>query len=142
MRRTVSNKRNYEEELDRLMSFLAESVAQMSDSEITKEYSSEPRTKEVFKATLKDLRKEKLREARAAYDVAARGLSLRLYDLPSSNSERRVLLSTILSRRPDLGSLAFTAQHRELKDLTDSDVESFLRQLAELGLLDLSSERE
>lgn len=134
----MPNDKNYDDELHFLMSFLAESVAQMSDSQINEEYGDEPesRTKEILKAELKELRKQKLREARAAYESAAGRLSWHSHDLPLSSSERRALLSGILSRRPELGPLALTAHHRELKDLTDSDVESFLKQLAELGLLD------
>jgi hypothetical protein len=133
----VPKKNKNDEELDLLMSFLAESVAQMSDDQIKEEFGADPkpRTKEILKAALKDCHKQKLREARVEYESAAKGFSSRSYDLPSGEGERRALLSSILSRRSELRSLAFTAQHRELKDLSDADVESFLRQLADLGLL-------
>lgn len=133
----MPKKNKNDEELHLLMSFLAESVTQLSDDQVKEEYGAEPkpRTKEILKAALNDCAKQKLREARTEYESAAKGLSLRSYNLPQDKLERRALLSSILSRQSDLRSLAFTAQHRELKDLTDSDVESFLRQLAELGLL-------
>ena len=133
----MPKKNKNDEELHLLMSFLAESVAQMTDDQVKEEFGAEPkpRTKEILKAALKDCDKQKLREARAEYESATKGLSLRSYNLPQDKLERRALLSSILSRQSDLRPLAFTAQHRELKDLTDSDVESFLRQLAELGLL-------
>jgi hypothetical protein len=133
----VPKKNKNDEELHLLMSFLAESVAQMSDSQIKEEFGSgpKPRTKEILKAALKDCHKQNLREARAEYESATKGLSSRSYDLPRDQGERRALLSSILSRQPELHPLAFTAQHRELKDLPDADVESFLRQLADLGLL-------
>jgi hypothetical protein len=133
----MSNQRKYEDDLDRLMSFLAESVAQMSDAQVQEEYGNEPESpaRELFKETLKGLSKQKLRESRADYESAVKGLSSHSYDLPSSNAERRALLSLILNRQPELGSLALTVQHRQLTDLTNSDIESFLRQLSELGLL-------
>ena len=133
----MPKKSKHEEDFHLLMSFLAESVAQMSDEQLKEEYGHEAksRTKEVLKAALKDLRTQKLREARAEYESAAKQLSSRLYNLPSDKSERRALLSAILVRQPDLRSVALTAHHRELKDLTDSDIESFLKQLAALGLL-------
>ena len=133
----MPKKNKNDEELHLLMSFLAESVTQLSDDQVKEEYGAEPkpRTKEILKAALNDCAKQKLREARTEYESAAKGLSLRSYNLPQDKLERRALLSSILSRQSDLRSLAFTAQQRELKDLTDSDVESFLRQLAELGLL-------
>jgi hypothetical protein len=133
----VPNK-SYDDEFDLLMSFLAESIARMSDSQIEEEFGKRPkaRTKEILRAELSSLRKEKLRRARADYESVAKELMSRSYDLPASRSERRILLSSILSQRPELHSLTFTAQHRELRNLTDSDIESLLRQLAELGLLD------
>ncbi len=133
----MPKKNKNDEELHLLMSFLAESVAQMSDDQVKEEFGADPkpRTKEILKAALKDCHKQKLREARAEYESATKGLSSRSYDLPHGKGEQRALLSSILSRQPELRSLAFTAQHRELKDLPDADVESFLRQLADLGLL-------
>jgi DNA repair photolyase len=140
----VRENNKHDEELNRLMSFLAESVAEMSEDQIKEEYRSEarPRTKEILQATLNDLNKQKLREARSQYESAAKELSLRRYKLPADRSGRRALLSSILAQRPDLRSVAFTAHHRELKDFTDSDVESFLKQLAELGLLPFPSKGE
>jgi hypothetical protein len=134
----VSKKNKHDEELDLLMSFLAESVAQMSDEQIKEEYGGESgsRTKEIFSAAVKDLRQQKLRDARARYEVAARNLSSGSYRLPDSESARRDLLGAFLSRQSDLRSVAFTVQNRELKDLTDADIETFLKQLADLGLLD------
>jgi hypothetical protein len=134
----VSKKNRDDEELDLLMSFLAESVAQMSDDQIKEEYGDElkSRTKEIFKTALKGLRQRRLHEARTRYESVAKELSARPYELPDNKSERRALLGAFLARQSDLRSVAFTAQNRELKDLSDSDIESFLRQLAELGLLD------
>jgi hypothetical protein len=134
----VPNNKSYDDELELLMSFLAESVAQMDDSQIKEEYGNgpKPRTKEILRAELSNLRKQKLRKARIEYESATRSLSSQSNDLPHSSSEQRAILSRILGRQPGLASLALTAQHRELRDLSDSDVESFLKQLAALGLLD------
>lgn len=129
---------NENEELNRLMSFLAESVAQLTDEQVKEEFKGEPppRTKTVLRSALKDLDQERLRNARAEYESASKQLSMGAYDIPKSKSEQRALFVSILSRQPDMRALAVTAQHRELKDLTDADIESFLKQLAELGLLD------
>lgn len=134
----MTKKSKHDEELNNLRSFLAESVAEMSDAQIKEEYGHEPnpRTKGIFKAALNDLKKEKLRAARALYESSVTILSSRAYNLPQSNSEIRTLLAAVLDQRPDLRSVALTAQHRNLKDITDGDVESLLKQLAELGLLD------
>ena len=134
----MAEKNRYDEELHLLMSFLAESVAQMSDDEVKEEYGDEPtpRAKEILRSALKDLRQQKLRQARARYESEAKELSSRSYSLPESKSARRELLGAFLARQSDMRSVAFTAQNRELKDLTDADIETFLKQLAELGLLD------
>jgi len=134
----MSHNKKYGAELSRLMFFLADSVGEMNDAQIEEEYSKEgePRTKEVFRNVLRGLRQKKLREARRLYDSASSELSARSYDLPRGSSEQRKLLALILSRHPDLRSLAVTAHHRDLEDLTDSDIASFLRQLAALGLLE------
>lgn len=128
-------KKNENEELDVLMSFLAESVAEMSDDQITEEFAGdpEPNTKEIFRAAIKECKMESLRTARAQYESASLEMSVRSYNIPQKKSEQRALLAAIFNRRPDL---RLTAQHRDLKDFTDADVESFLKQLAELGLLD------
>jgi hypothetical protein len=130
----VPKKKN--EELHVLMSFLAESVAGMSDDQIKEEFAGdpEPRAKEIFRAAIKDCKMKSLRTARAQYESASLEMSVRSYNIPQKTSEQRALLASLFSRKPDLRSM--TAQHRDLKDLTDSDVESFLKQLAELGLLD------
>jgi hypothetical protein len=129
--------RTEEQDLDTLMSFLAESVAQMSDDQLKEEFAGDPvpRTKEVLKAAVKDCKMERLRSARAQYDVASKELTTRTYNIPKNISEQRALLASIFGRKPELSAMAITAQHRDLKDLTDSDVESFLKQLVELGLL-------
>lgn len=129
--------RTEEHELDTLMSFLAESVAEMSDDQVKQEFGSdqEPNTKDIFRAAIKNCKMERLRSARAQYEITSKELRSRSYDIPAKSSEQRELLASIFSRKPELRSMAITAQHRDLKDFTDSDVESFLRQLAELGLL-------
>ncbi len=132
----MSTRKQYDDELDRIMSCLAESVTQMSDEQVKQEYGHEPESsaKAILKAALKDFDQAKLREARAKYELATKDLAQRSYNLPSTAPERRSLLSAFLSQRPDMRS-AFTAQHREFEDLTDSDVESFLKQLADLGMI-------
>jgi hypothetical protein len=134
----VAKKNKHDEEIHALMSFLAESVAELSQEELKKEYGNEPtpNIKQIMRSALKELKQKELRTSRADYESTLAGISSREYRLPKNPTERRVLLASVLSQRPDLRSVALTAQHRDLTDLTDADVESFLKQLAELGLLD------
>ncbi len=57
----MTKKRKHDDELHALMSFLAESVTEMGDEQIKEEYGHEPkpRTKEIFRAALKELKQEK-----------------------------------------------------------------------------------
>jgi hypothetical protein len=82
---------------------------------------------------LKDFDLTTLHQARAKYEVAKKNFAQRTYDLPKTASERRSLLLA-LTQRPEIRSV-LTAQAREFRNLADSDVESFLKQLADLGLL-------
>jgi len=131
----VPNRRKYDNDLNTVMSFLADSVAQMSDSEIEEEFGNEPppHTKELLQSALKDFDQSKLRQARARYEAARKELGQRTYNLPKTADARRSLLLE-LTERPDIRSV-LTAQAREFHNLADSDVESFLKQLADLGLL-------
>jgi len=135
-------KKNENEELDVLMSFLAESVAEMSDDQIKEEFADdpEPKAKDIFRAAIKECKMESLRAARVQYESASLEMSIRSYNIPKKKSDQRELLAYMLNRQPDLRSMAVTAHHRDLKDFTDADVESFLKQLAELGLLDSPKE--
>jgi hypothetical protein len=47
------------------------------------------------------------------------------------------LLRVTLQERPDFQPIVMTAQHRNFKELSDEDVTSFLKQLRDLGLLDM-----
>jgi len=45
------------------------------------------------------------------------------------------LFSFVVTKQPQYAEL-FTAQHREFTDLTDTDIESYLEDLDELGVLE------
>ena len=51
-------------------------------------------------------------------------------------SLRRLLLAASLQRRPEMREAVITLQHREFDSFSDADVESALKQLDALGLLD------
>jgi len=57
------------------------------------------------------------------------------YALPSDASAQRMLLHRVMTEYPHLQS-SLTLQHRDFKTLSDSDVESLLRQLAALGVFE------
>jgi len=139
----MRNKNNYDEQLARIMNGLADSVLDLSDSELLAELQEEgvdpqveaERTKNVLRAASKAYRKRKLEEAQRTYEKRVAEMRAKSYELPSSPSKQRELLAAVIAVRPDLQSALFTA-HRDFRELSDADVESFLKQLKELGVLD------
>ena len=75
------------------------------------------------------------RRARDQFEAAVTNAVQRTYGLPVDRGQRRVLLGNAVRRNPGLGP-GITLQHRDLSELSDDDVESQLRKLQELGLLD------
>jgi hypothetical protein len=138
-----SERRNYDEELQHLMSELAESVANASDADLLDEAREEgrdpvaqaERIRSVLNEALKAYRQRRLSEAHAEYERRVAALRQREYRLPATADARRNLLISVLRRQPEFGAAVVTAQYRDFKDLPDSDVDSYLRQLAELGVL-------
>ena len=139
------NKKDYAEELIRLADALSEPVIEMSREEILEELredSQDPaavatQTKGLLFAALKNYTQQRLRAARQDYDIRT---SSKRTDhtggLPHSAHDRRQLLELVLSQKPTLGHSLLTLQHRQLDQITDTDVESLLSELEELGALD------
>ena len=127
----------YEEQYRLLMNALGESVLEMSNEDIEEEFGSEPvpKTLQILRATAKSFSQEKLLAARAQYKEARHAIQAHAFELPSSPAERRALLYALLASQLAQGTGALTAQFRELSTVTDSDVESTLRQLEALGVL-------
>jgi hypothetical protein len=134
---------SHEEELAAIMNALAESVAEASDDDILEEARARGEdptqiarhTKDVLLNAVKRYRKQRLHEAQQQYEVHVASMQTKTYQLPESPTERRQLLDLTLSRQSAV-RFVFTALHREFSSLSDNDVESFLRQLQELGFLD------
>jgi hypothetical protein len=134
---------SYEGELAAIMNALAESVAEASNEEVLEDVrvrGEDPteaarQTKDVLLNTLKLHGQRRLHEAQKQYDVRIADMRAKKYQLPDSASERRQLFDFVLSQQSAVRSL-ITTQHREFISLSDDDVESFLRQLQELGFLD------
>jgi len=136
--------RDYEAELRAIMDALAESVAEVPDSDLlaeAREAGEDPaltaeRVRAVLKRAAKDYDQRLLREAKKAYEERLKSIQARPYVLPKTPASRRNLFTAVMTRKPQIGQALLTAQHREFKDLTDTDIQSFLEQLAALGVLD------
>lgn len=125
--------------LSRLYEQFSESVLSMSDSDLLAAYGdSLERDFEVVRRLIQRAtlvaRKEQLKEAQQTYDRQIASMKNKQYEIPQEPHRRREMLMAALARRPDMES-ALTAQFRDFKEMSDSDIESALKQLADLGLL-------
>jgi hypothetical protein len=135
--------RNYDEELARIMSGLAESTLGMSDEEMAEELREEGDAPErvadevrgVLRRAVKAHRQRDLLAAQKAYEERLRRLGRKKYILPESAAGRRDLLMGLLAGNSNVRSL-LTAQNRNFTDLPDAEVTSYLEQLHELGALE------
>lgn len=142
--------RDYELELFNVMNALGDVEWEMPENELLDEFRKEGKdveaeaehVRQLFSGAIKEYRQAPLREAQRKYEQHVSKIVERDFRLPESAIERRNLLSEFLARKPEFGSSLLTAQHRDFKDLTDTDVESYLKQLMELGAFETSSEKE
>lgn len=134
-----------DQRLSLLLDALADSVESMSEDELLEEARAEGDPKVLasevaatIREALETYRSGKRLEARREYEAGLLAMGSRTYALPASPKERRALLTALVARQPAIRS-AVTLHNRELKGLSDADVEGYLRKLAELGLLDEAS---
>lgn len=140
----MENKKNYDEQLSAIMNRLADSVLDMSDEQVLaeeREKGIDPlkeaeSVRYVLRQASKRHRMQKLEAAERAYQEQVTRLKQSRFELPDSSAKRRQLLAAVFAARPDVQSVMLTAQHRNFDQLTEMDIESFLRQLADLGVLD------
>jgi hypothetical protein len=135
----------HEEEVMRLMFGLADSIAEATPSEVLEEaeqthvnlLDEAEEVRGILRSAGRRYLQRKLRESRQAYESAIKEMHAKKYDLPETAVERMQLLNVVLRERPDFQPIVMTAQHRNFSELADEDVTSFLRQLRDLGLLDM-----
>lgn len=134
------NKHN--EELERIFNELAETVLSLSDKEILDEAAAQgldprkeaARIEALLHKTSKGARKRKLLAAKEEYQRQLAAMERKEYGIPQDPEDRRKLLMATLARRPDVQE-AITAQFRDFTDLSDQDIVTALKHLAELDLL-------
>jgi hypothetical protein len=141
--------RDYELELFNVMNAIGDIELEMSEEELLDELRREGKdiekqaehVREAFRMAIREYRKAPLLEAQKKYEEHLSRIVTRDFKLPETAVERRNLLSGLFARKPEFREL-LTAQHREFKDVTDADVESYLKQLIELGALESESQEE
>lgn len=133
-----------EKEFRALWDAFAESLVESSDDEVIAEAREEgedphqtaQRVRSALIDAVKSFQQRRLHEAEQEYKRRITEMYERQHRLPDNPEQRRELLSLVFSRIPAMQTALLTAQHREFSSLTDEDIESYLKQLAELGVLD------
>lgn len=132
-----------QDQLRALRKGLADSVLSASDDELIEEVRDEgldpdavaEETRALLLKTIKDFKQRALVTAREQHRQKAARLAAERYQLPASPEDRRQLLDAVIAQHQQMGRMLI-AQHRDFKELTDDDVESWLQQFGALGLLD------
>jgi hypothetical protein len=141
--------RKAEEEMAHLLDFLAESVLDVSDEDLLIEAREDgedpeaivPQVTAVIESAVAAAAQNRRGRIRDAYRTKVASMRDRVLDLPATTAERLDLLKSVLASNPGLQPV-LTLQHRDLNDLTESDIEGYLRKLHELGVLDLGEDSD
>ena len=91
--------------------------------------------KSVFQNQLRAFRRLRRDAVRHAYQARVEAHSASRRSLPKTFDEKRALLDAVLASRPQFREM-LTAQHRNFSNLTDEDLDSYLEELSDLGVLD------
>ena len=132
------------ERLAAVMNSLAERAMSASDKEILDDAAAAgidikaeaTRIRSVLADGVLRAKKQRLQDADAQHKRSVAALDQRVARLPSTPAAKRALLDRVVSRRPETRQQLLTLQHREFEEFTNDDVDSALRQLGALGLLD------
>lgn len=92
------------------------------------------RLKSVMLSAVKRFQQRALHAAKAGYAMEVEAIQAQTRRIPTTTSERRQLFELVVAKQPQYAEM-YTTQHRELKDLTDADIESYLEDLDALGVL-------
>ena len=138
----MADKKTESERLEAMFDALAESICNESDDELLEDLRQEGidpeaeanRLKNMILDTLKAFQQRGLVSAQEGYRRRVEQLEGKKYPIPEGRQERQSLFSLVL-QQPQYAGLV-TAQYRDLKDLSDEDMETCLEDLAELGILD------
>ncbi len=132
------------ERLANLMDSLAERAVEASEEEILDGAAAAgvevkveaDRVRSVLADAILQAKKQRRVDAAAAYKHSVSAIAERAARLPESPAARKRLLDRVVQRQPAMRQTVMTLQHRDFESFSDGDVESALRQLHALGLLD------
>lgn len=139
----MSNNDRYDHQLKGVVDAFSQSILAASDEELLEDArqsgidvkADAARLKQMFSATAKAYQKRHLLKAQEDYQREVRTLETTSFTLPTSPAEQRTLLQLVAAQHAQTAGASFTAKFRDLETLSDADVESLLKDCAELGLL-------
>lgn len=129
--------------LDRLLDGIVDSILAAPEEEIDDDLralgedpeKAATRARQLALEAVMQHRARRRERARRRFDDEQQALEDRDYDLPETPAARLALLVAAVRGKPHLSGM-LTVEHRDLRGLPDEDVVGYLRQLAELGVLD------
>ena len=130
------------ERLHSLANAMADSVEATSDEQLLLEARSagvdpsqtKSRVQELLRSVVKASKQRRLERAQAEYEASVAAFHGATVKIPAVPKEQRALLKCVFKTHPQIRTV--TLQHREFSELTDSDVQSLLTQLEQLGMLE------
>ena len=122
---------------------MSESFLQADDAELEEESqefgtsmdADAERMRQLLASTFKMFQQRALVAARKKHEERTAKITAQQFQPPANPAERRALLDAVIAQHQQAGRMLI-AQHREFKELTDEDVESWLQQFGALGLLE------
>lgn len=143
----MTNSKTDHDRLLNLYDALSQSIIAASEDEIIEEYrqaGEEPAAvaesvRAIFSVQIKQYKQKRLQAARQALEETKKqqssdGLKNKLFSL--GGIAKRTVLGSILSKNPDLASSSsLTLAFRDQSELSDSDLDSILEDLVELGYI-------
>ena len=134
--------------LHALLDALAEHASSATDDELLEDAAAEGtdtkaeagQVRNVLLEGLKRAKRQRLEHARAERERVLAALESAPVMIPSDSAGRRALLGRLVQRKPQVREAVLTVQHRDFESLSDDDVESLLKQLQHLGVLDDDAE--
>jgi hypothetical protein len=138
-----ANKRWTRDEAERVLNQLADSIEIGDPAEFAADLKDSgndlndvaAQMKSAALVSVKAFRQQRLQRARERYQESSAKIDKRNRQFAGSAEERRRRFLSVLESKPTLRS-ALTMQHRDLNELTDTDIESALDELEILGALE------
>lgn len=138
----MARERDDGERLHAFANAMADSVETASDEQLLADARSagvdpnqtKVRVQQMLRGAIKASKQRRLEQAHAEYEASVEAFRAATARIPAMPKQQRALLTHVFQTHPQIRSV--TLQHREFSELTDSDVQSLLRQLEQLGMLE------